>query len=57
MSSNENLYNTIFSEQDDFDVGMSTIGLMYDHLNFEDISKYYDIEQYNKSFPKIEMIS
>ena len=25
---------------------------MYDHLNFEDISKYYDIEQYNKSFPK-----
>ena len=40
----------MFSDQDDFDVGMSTIGLMYDHLNFDDISKYYDITQYNKSF-------
>ena len=44
------MYDTLFPDHDEFDVGMSTIGEMYDHLNFEDISKYYDIEQYNTSF-------
>ena len=48
--SNDNLYTSLFPDEDEFDVGMSTIGLMYDHLNFDNISKYYDIEQYNKTF-------
>ena len=48
---NEHLYESLFPEDNDFDVGMSTIGLMYDHLDFDEICKYYDIEQYNTSFP------
>ena len=47
----EHLHDSLFPEDDEFDVAMSTIGLMYDHLNFDEICKYYDIEQYNKSFP------
>ena len=47
----EQLYDSLFPEDNEFDVGMSTIGLMYDHLDFAEMSKYYDIEQYNKSFP------
>ena len=50
MTSNDNLYHSLFPDDDEFDVGMSTIGLMNDHLNIENISKYYDIAQYNKTF-------
>ena len=48
---NENLYDALISDDDDFDPTMSSIALMYDHLNLDEISKYYDIDQYNKSFP------
>ena len=51
MASNNNLYDTILTDDDDFDAAMTTIGLMYDHLNFDEISKYFDLDQYNKSFP------
>ena len=51
MGSDRNLYDTILPDDDDFDAGMSTIGLMYDHLNFDEISKYFDLSQYNISFP------
>ena len=50
MTNNVNLYNSLFTDGDEFDVGLSTIELMYDHLNLESMSRYYDIEQYNKSF-------
>ena len=51
MGTDLNLYDTILPDGEEFDVGMSTIGLMYDHLNFDEISKYFDLNQYNKSFP------
>ena len=52
MLNNENLYESLFPEDDpNFDTTMSTIGLMYDHLDYNEMSKYYDIEQYNKSMP------
>ena len=46
-----NLYDYLLPDSDDFDPTLSTIGLMYNHLNMDEISKYYDIKQYNKSFP------
>ena len=51
MVPTDNLYDTIFPDDNDFDVAMETIGLMYDHLNFDEISKYFDLDQYNRSFP------
>ena len=50
MASNRNLYDSLLPDGDDFDPTMSTIGLMYDHLNLNEISKYYDLSQYNNSF-------
>ena len=46
----EQLYESLFPEDNEFDATMSTIGLMYEHLDFAEMCKYYDIEQYNKSF-------
>ena len=50
MASNRNLYDSLLPDGDDFDPTMSTIELMYDHLNLNEISKYYDLSQYNNSF-------
>ena len=51
MMNDDNLYDTLFAEDpDEFDAGLSTIGLMYGHLDFNNISNYYDLEQYNKTF-------
>ena len=53
MVPTNNLYDAMLPDADDndFDAAMETIGLMYDHLNFDEISKYYDLDQYNRSFP------
>ena len=51
MVPTNNLYDAILPDDNDFDAAMETIGLMYDHLNFDEISKYYDLDQYNRSFP------
>ena len=49
---NNNLYDTLFAdEDDDEDLGMITINEMYDHADFNEISKYYDLDSYNKIFP------
>ena len=49
---NNNLYDTLFADQDDDeDLGMITINEMYDHANFNEISKYYDLGSYNEIFP------
>ena len=52
MINDDNLYHSLLPDDDSFDVTMSTISLMYDHLHLEEISKYFDLECYNKSFPK-----
>ena len=49
---NDNLYHTLFTDEDDVeDIGMLTINELYDHADFDEISKYYDIGSYNKLFP------
>ena len=51
MQVNDNLYTTLFSNDDDddvdHDIGALSINEMYDHLNFDNMSKYYDLPQYN----------
>ena len=50
MASNINLYDSILPDDSDFDAAMATISLMYDHLNLDEIFKYFDLDQYNRSF-------
>ena len=47
----DNLYDHLLPDDDDFDPTMSTIGLMYEHLNIDEMSKYYDLDLYNKLMP------
>ena len=47
------LYDSLFpdsGEHDDMDPGLLAINQMFNHLNFGEISKYYDLDAYNKSF-------
>ena len=45
-----NLYDTLLS--DDNDIALDIINEMYDHCDFNEISKYYDFDTYNKKFSK-----
>ena len=49
MAEDINLYNTLFPDDDEQDVGMFVINEMYDHLNYDKISNYVDITGYNSS--------
>ena len=51
MSSGENLYDSLFPDDDDLDVGMMAINEMYGHLNFDAMSDYISLDQYSKRFP------
>ena len=52
MIGNDNLYESLFPDDDDeSDVGMMAINDMYGHLNFDAMSNYISLDQYNKSFP------
>ena len=50
MSDSGNLYDSIFTDDDDLDVGMLAINEMYGHLNFDEMSNYFSLESYNKTF-------
>ena len=51
MSPNPNLYDTLFSDDDnDQDVGMLAINEMYGHLNFDEISNYVSLNEFNSKF-------
>ena len=52
MNSNVNLYESLFNDDDDEDVGMLALNNMYDHLNFDAMSNYHSLIQYNQCFPK-----
>ena len=49
-----NLYDSIFPDNDDIDSKMdpclTRINQMFNHLNFNEISKYYDLKLYNECF-------
>ena len=51
MSRNQNLYESLFSDdENDQDVGMLAINEMYGHLNFDEISNYVSLKEYNEKF-------
>lgn len=49
MTEATNLYDTLFPDEADEDGSMQVINQMYTHLNFENMSKYFDLVQYNSS--------
>ena len=53
-SNDLSLFNTIFPDNDDIDdkmdPGLTRINQMFAHLNFDEISKYYDLQLYNDCF-------
>ena len=52
MIGDGNLYESLFpDDDDDLDVGMMAINEMYGHLNFDTMSNYVSLDQYNKTFP------
>ena len=51
MENSNNLYDTLLNHDEEFDSATSTIGQIYDHLNIEEMSKYYDLDQFNSSIP------
>ena len=51
MENSNNLYDTFLNHDEEFDSVTSTIGQIYNHLNIEEMSKYYDLDQYNASIP------
>ena len=50
MSNSNNLYDSLFLDDDETDIGMLAINEMYGHLNFDTMSNYISLEQYNKKF-------
>ena len=50
MIETPNLYESLFHEDDDSDIGMLAINEMYGHLNFETMSDYISLDQYVKKF-------
>ena len=51
MIESNNLYDLIYSDDDDTDLGMLAINEMFGHLNFEEISNYISLQEYTKLFP------
>ena len=49
-----NLFDTLFPDSDDIDAqmdpGLMAINAMFGHLNFNEISRIYDLELYNNVF-------
>ena len=51
MTRPNNLYDSLYLDDDDSDIGMLAINEMYGHLNFEDMSNYISLLKYNNIFP------
>ena len=54
-SDSANLLDSLFPDSDDIedkmDPGLMRINQMFTHLNFDEISKYHDLQLYNNCFP------
>ena len=53
---NSNLYETLFPDYNDDDddcddIGRLRINQVFDNIDIKDISRMYDLDSYNKSFP------
>ena len=54
MSNNDNLYKSLYDDDDetiDTDVGLNILNDIYNHLDYEEMSKYFTIQQYNDTLP------
>ena len=51
MIERNNLYESLYHDDDDLDLGMLAINEMYGHLNFEIMSNYISLDQYTTRFP------
>ena len=54
MVNDVNLYQTLFEDDDDDDIGMLTINEMYDHLDIDKMSNYYDFRGYNSTLAQTD---
>ena len=50
MTYESNLYESLFADSDENDYELDRLKQMFQHLNYEEISRYYDINNYNDSF-------
>ena len=53
MNSDNNLYRLLYEDDQtlDDDIGLNHIYEIHSHLDFEEMSKYYTIDQYNNTLP------
>ena len=51
MADELNLYESLFADSNEDDIEMEMINQMFQHLDFSEISKYFDIRSYNDSLP------
>ena len=45
-----NLFESLFADSNEDDCELEMINQMFQHVNFSELSKYYDISSYNNSF-------
>ena len=45
-----NLYDSLFADSNENDSELEMLNQMFSHVNFSELSKYYDINNYNNSF-------
>ena len=50
MTSENNLYESLYADSDENDYELERLNQMFNHLNFDEISQYFDINSYNNSF-------
>ena len=51
MTEPTNLYDLLYPDDEDSDLGMIAINEMFGHLNFDEISNYVSLEEYVKLYP------
>ena len=51
MADELNLYESLFADSNEDDIEMEMINQMFQHLDFSELSKYFDISSYNDSLP------
>ena len=54
MANEPNLYESLFADSTDTDCELEMISQMFQHLNFKELSNYFDISSYNNSLPNID---
>ena len=53
MDNDTNLYKSLYDEDDnlDNDIGSNLLYEIYSHLVYEEMSKYFSIDNYNRTLP------